>query len=81
VRAVLKAGVSAYLDAFAGLVPCRVLAVSRATGGWVKIRVTRTVGAYSRGEVLERRPNWVVPRSAVRFRKFGTRILPYDVEE
>lgn len=57
----------AYLDSFAGLVPCRIVAV----GDWndpaslARIRYTATRGAYKRGEYDVQQLSNLVPRHAV----------------
>lgn len=86
---VLKAGTLAYIDSIgAGLVPCKVLSVTRDTSGVVprdKVRfvVTANRMGYKRGftdDMLSARI--VVPRKAV-YRVRGhiaPRIAPYEVE-
>jgi hypothetical protein len=70
----------AYFDSFAGLVPCRVIAV----GDWsdnsslANVQFTATRGAYKRGEVLTTRLSRVVPRTAIRRRMGSTTVLPYS---
>jgi len=62
----------AYLDSFAGMVPCRIVAV----GDWndryseARIRFTATRGPYPRGEYDTFPLHRVVPRNAV-FRRHG----------
>lgn len=69
-----KAGELAYLDTFAGLVPCKVLQVleeydGRTVGGEgrgnLQVRVTAKRGAYRPGEVLTAGGRSVVPRAFV----------------
>ena len=77
----------AYFDTFAGLVPCKVIAINDANAGvkgmdgrdWtgctsgceVTFKLTANRGAYKRGEVLTDNALHVIPRSYVR----GNRIL------
>lgn len=83
---VLKKGCLAYLDSFAGLVPCTVLSITGPSGRAstqqkVRFEVTETVGAYKAGDQDESSSNWVVPRKAIRYSKLGlARVLPYRVE-
>jgi len=66
----------AYVDSFAGLVPCRVVAV----GDWndrycdTRVQFTATRGAYKRGEFETVPLHTVVPRNAV-FRRNGCLII------
>ena len=65
-------GTFAYLDTFAGLVPCKVTAIS---GEGITIRLTATRGAYKRGEVLTyERGDSIVPRECVYVRDYQYRI-------
>ncbi len=65
---IYTAGQLAYLDTFAGMVPCKVLRViepasgNTVTKGKIEIRLTATRGAYKRGEVLIDQACNVVPR-------------------
>lgn len=83
---VLKAGgLACYETISCGLVPCKVEKVSaHENSGCVFKEATFTVtasrGPYKRGEVLTVLTTSVVPRAAVRRRKYGTYILPYNVE-
>ena len=70
----------AYIDSFAGLIPCRVLAIECDAGSgpltinYIRVKVTaRNNRAYAQGQILELTGRAVVPRHAVR----GNRILPY----
>lgn len=71
----------AYLDSFAGLVPCRVLSIDCDPAmriNYIRIRITgRKIRAYKPGQILELTGRAVVPRHAVR----GNRILPYSWAE
>ena len=70
----------AYFDSFAGLVPCRIVAV----GDWAdpssltRIQITAKRGAYRRGEFITEPLRHVVPRSAVHVRSGQYRIWAYD---
>jgi hypothetical protein len=70
----------AYLDSFAGLVPCRILAV----GDWgdgssqARIQFTATRGPYQKGVISTHVLRRVVPRSAIYRRKHVTLIWPYS---
>ena len=87
---VLKTGDLAYFDCFAGLIPCKVLAITGSHGAastgfasssqTVRFKLTARRGAYRRGEVLESFGLHVVPRGAVRRLQSGERIRPYMVE-
>ena len=69
----------AYIDSFAGLIPCRIAAV----GDWsdryslAKVQVTATRGAYKRGEWIETTLSRLVPRKAVHLRNGQYRIWAY----
>ena len=71
----------AFLDSFAGLVPCRVLSIecdAASRINCIRIRITgRKIRAYKPGQILELTGRAVVPRHAVR----GNRILPYSWTE
>jgi len=71
-----KAGTLAYLDSFAGLIPCVVTEVTKPGPGTsvagpdapeVTVRITgRSRGGYSRGEIISRTPGHrVLPRTHV----------------
>lgn len=72
---VFKPGSLAYVDTFAGLVPCKVLSVSKGGPfpGWIAtgenalcVKLTATRQAYRKGETIENRTAaQVVPRSHV----------------
>jgi len=81
----LKADVAAYYDSVAGLIPCRVLSIRGESGlasskQEVTIAITASLGPYTRGEILRCAALWVVPRAAVKRRKYGVAIRPYLVE-
>ena len=69
-----KAGDLAYIDSFAGLVPCKVIEI---TDGAVTVKITATRGAYKRGTIESHSAHYVVPRSAVRVRAWQYKISPY----
>jgi len=85
---VLRAGILAYLDTFAGMIPCKVLRVTALepihTDGTVlheaTVRLTAGRRAYRRGEEFTELAHHVVPRSAVRWSKYGTRIMKFTIE-
>jgi hypothetical protein len=76
----VKVGARAFVDTFAGLLPCRVIAVRGGTGKPEQctskircdVRLTKTRGAYKKGEVLSDYPSYrIVPPGAVRVTKLG----------
>ena len=74
-------GTLAYLDTFAGLVPCIVVGIDgescgrRATGEKVlTVRLTASRGPYKRGEVSREIAADVPPRDCVRRRRFGAAV-------
>jgi hypothetical protein len=74
----LKAGCKAYVDSFAGLIPCKVLSVHNK---WeVSVKLTGTRGAYKRRETITENSLHVVPRAAVHVRNGQYRIRPYSTE-
>lgn len=72
-----QVGDFAYVDAFAGLVPCKVLEIN---GRSLTVRYTATRGAYKRGTVTTHSAHWVVPRKAVYVRSYQYKISPYKWE-
>jgi len=70
----------AYFDSFAGLVPCRVVAV----GDWndssslARVQYTATRGAYKRGEFDTQTLRHIIPRSAVYTRGGQYRVRAYS---
>ena len=70
----------AYLDSFAGLVPCRIVAVGvwRDGSSQARVQYTATRGAYRRGDFGTHVLRHVVPRTAIRRRKYSTRIAAYS---
>lgn len=85
-RPILKAGCLAYLDSFAGLVPCKVVRVYESSDLYVTreladVQFTATRGAYKRGKLYPRASTLhVVPRECIRRSRYKCSILPYDVE-
>lgn len=67
---VFHVGTTAYYDTFSGMIPCIVTAISPgrwygfAVGGEtsITIRLTKTVGAYKKGEIIQAKSGCVVPR-------------------
>lgn len=68
---IYRAGATAYLDSLRGLVPCRVIDVINPGNGWeigsgmVRVRVTRTTGAWPKGHVAKWSCSHVVPTKHV----------------
>lgn len=81
----LQAGSLAYLDTFAGLVPCKVQRVSRSADYptmRAHVTLTATRGAYKKGECLEWPAKDCPPRDAIRRTALGQfRILPFTCIE
>lgn len=80
-RPTLKSGQLAYLDSFAGAIPCKVLSITGTSGRagsdqTATVRLTAGRGAYKRGEVLTYWGMYVIPRQCLR----GNRVLGFDVE-
>lgn len=78
---VLRTGDLAYFDTFSGLIPCKVLGITGASGRasssqTVRFKLTASRGAYRRGEYLESDGLHVIPRKSVH----GNRISCYLVE-
>ncbi len=79
----LAIGTLAYYDSMrSGLVPCKVTKITQDEHGRVTVtaKVTATRYAYDRGETIDGSATWIVPRSAVLRRKYGSTILPYEVQ-
>jgi hypothetical protein len=72
----------AYIDSFAGLVPCKVTRIEHDAGlNYVTVTVTgRKNRAYKAGQVLTMTGRAIVPREKVTGlrRMSGPRIAPYD---
>ncbi len=82
----LKTGTLCYFDSFAGMVPCKVMGISGASGNpssdqTVTLLVTATLGAYRKGETLETNGLHAVPCKAHYYGPCGIgRIRFYTVE-
>lgn len=84
----LKPGALAFVDSFAGLVPCRVDSIEGAdrpdnrasTSQRATVTVTADRGPYRVGEKLTDSVLWVIPRGAIVRRKFSSTIGAYRVE-
>jgi hypothetical protein len=70
----------AYFDSLSGLVPCRILAVGDWSDGasQARIQFTATRGPYQKGRVETHPLRRIVPRDAIRRRKYSKVILPYS---
>ena len=93
---ILKTGVLAYLDTFAGLVPVKVVSVRapEPTKGMgfdlvsgearasirVGFKVTADHGGYKKGEQLEDNSLNVVPQESIQKSAYSSYITPYGVE-
>ncbi len=75
---VLKTGITAYFDTFAGLIKCRVTEVRDRKA---KFTLSESRGAYKTGEQLESSTNWVIPAGALIRRKYTYTIGHYTVQE
>lgn len=73
----LRPGCLAYIDSFAGLVPCKVLAIGTER---VRVNITATRGAYKRGTDSEHARSVIIPRGAVYVRGGQYRIAAYSIE-
>lgn len=83
----LRAGCSAFLDTFSGLVPCRVRKVTSTFDPLLakprleaEVKVTRTIKAYRKDDLLTFDAQRVVPLGALTHRDYSTAILPYNIE-
>ena len=85
--ATLQKGSKVYIDGFAGLIAGVVVdMLCQHDSGIVKyptsasVKVTARSGrGYYRNEIVTQPVSMVVPRECVRRRKYGTKILGYDV--
>lgn len=75
-------GTAAFLDTFAGMVPCKVRKVLHASYGFrcsikdeVEIELTETRGAYKQGEVLTAHASDVPPRKMIRYYKYSSTVI------
>lgn len=78
----------AYIDSFAGLVPCKVLAIetdkdsSPLTINYIRVKVTaRNNRAYTHGQIVETTGRAIIPRHAIKRGKYTTQIMPYAWKE
>ena len=87
---ILKRDALAFIDSFAGLVPCKVLRIkhndihkcgtfAQQSDITVTVRITATRGAYRLGEVLTLPSHNVVPRGSVYTRNGQYRVAVYSV--
>jgi hypothetical protein len=83
----LRIGSLAYFDSFAGLIPCKVIAITGPPGvqtptSWVRVIAAVTVdkSPYRRGEIVDGGAFWIVPRNAVKRAIKGARVRAYLVE-
>ena len=81
----LRVGSLCYFDSFSGLIAGKVVGITGPSGMCstaqsVDVQITaRDSGLYKLGEVVSCSGLHAVPRGAVRFRKYGTRIVVYMV--
>ena len=70
----------AYLDSFAGIIPCRIVAVGdwNDSGSEARIQITTNRKGYQRGEVLTVTLRNVVPRNAIKRRNGALMIKRYQ---
>lgn len=72
-----KAGELAYLDSFDGLIPCKVLKITKESGQYssnspsiintrVQVKITANAGGYDKGEIVEYSAIAIIPRNCVR---------------
>jgi len=82
----LKSGMSAFWDTFAGLIPVKVLSITGdidprpSSKHNVKFIVTNDTGPYKKGETFDRWSLDVIPPSAVHRRQYCTTIGFYKVQ-
>jgi hypothetical protein len=76
----LTTGCLAYFETVhGGLVPCRVVSIDPVNHYMVQFQVTASRAGYQKGSHYNGTTMQIIPRDAVRFRKYGTWILPYKV--
>lgn len=92
---VLREGCLAYLDFLVGLVPCKVVEITKpkhpllfdlelngvSSSTTVVTVVTKDKSPYKKGETIHTTADRVVPRKAVRKGKFTNYVNHYQVEE
>lgn len=81
----------AYLDSFNGLIPCKVkrlinphnqpMETSANTSVDCEIEITKTIGAYRKGETLIRSSIHVIPSKNIKRGKYKIRIGHYTIGE
>jgi len=81
-RNVFHEGTAAYYDTFAGLIPCKVLAIEQAGYGFrcgpynvIRFKLTADRGAYKKGEILTADAMRVPPQKMIRRRKYSSTII------
>ena len=80
----LKSGDLAYYDSFSGLLPCKVLKIEGESGTpstrqECYLRLTKTVGAYKKGEIIASSGLHAVARRAV-YGKYRNRIRLFWIQ-
>jgi hypothetical protein len=74
------AGKQAMIDSFGGMIPCvvkKVIEPGRGqypTEGKVQVEVTKSVGGYRKGEIVERSASYIVPCGYLRRGKYSSSI-------
>ena len=84
-RPVLRTGDLAYYDALTAIIPCRVLSIRGESGApgsasSVRIKTTAARNGWPKGTEFDSFSHHVVPRGAMKFRRYGARITYYTVE-
>lgn len=81
--ATLSAGCKAYYDAFAGLIPCKVISIDHdhtmSSGHLVTFALTANRPGYKKGERLSASSLFVVPRDAVYVSCHQYKIRDYNI--
>lgn len=80
----LKVGDLAYFDGMTGLAKCKVVSINGksqhpTSAVEVEIELTKDYIGWPKGKILRISSIWVVPRNAVRKRKYGSTIGFYTV--
>lgn len=77
----LKAGDKAFIDGFSGFIPCVVTRIFTDVNYphivHTEAIVTRTKKGYTKNELVQM-DHLIIPRNAVRYRKYGTWIAPFE---
>jgi hypothetical protein len=82
----LTSGAKAYLDSFTGLIPCKVLSIVgnstpfASSTHCVTVEITGNGRAYKKGQQETTNSIRVIPRKAIRRRKYSTTIRLYKVQ-